>query len=585
MVNPLVLRFCLWLLSTTYFDFREQIYDKLASYVARRVDCYTLNTKIVGDLFPAIGIGNRRPNNNSSDLKFCKDVFKKCVGISVLQVDDSDALIPYTPAAIDAILARLSPNILNKLTVLSINKNLTPDMNIDRSKFNILMMVNHNEESSQLLQILLMKYNLLKRNPHVYLTVGGFSMDLKDHQVLLMSKSIKQLHLDGNITGRRSILLASGELPYCPLFTCFIVEHLNIDDSVPKPFMKAVKDGNFPNLRRIELIDCKLNDCEWQEVPEFSLDKGTKSDPSEMQKIISQLSELTLDNCFDINHIVSKRLERLAVIKLTNATHCNLLQLNDILREGKLPNLSALVARSSVFQGHMEFVSFVDELDPDHVQKLQKLSLQRVITQPGELKMFSLKLLYLQLRELDMSDTWNMTGNLSALVSQSFPRLNTLKLGSCELNSDDVMYLCHANVQGKLPELKHLDVSGHQDFAISDLFADSVQWNQLKTLSTSDLSVLNIVTECLTSLEELTLLISEHLDIVEVTRNWPRLLVLQLAEFPWLSGSLDNIASEIIDGVERGLFPTLKILRHRHRIISPSELFKLYKTNISVEQI
>ena len=328
-----------------------------------------------------------------------------------------------------------------------------------------------------------------------------------------------------------------------------------------------------------------MNDREWPEVPEFSLNKGTKSDPSEMQKIISQLSELTLDNCFDINHIISKRLERLAVIKLTEATDRNLLQLNDILRKGKLPNLSTLVARSSVFQDHMEFVSFVDELDPDHVQKLQKLSLQRVITQPGELKMFSLKLLYLQLRELDMSDTWNMTGNLSALVSQSFPRLNTLKLGSCELNSDDLMYLCHANVQGKLRELKHLDVSGHQEFAISDLFTDSAQWNQLITLSTSDLSVLNIDTECLTSLEELTLLISEHLDIVEVTRNWPCLLVLQLAEFPWLSGSLDNIASEIIDGVERGLFPTLKILRHRRRIISPSDLFKLYKTNISVEQI
>ena len=229
MVNPLVLSFCLWFLSEKYFAFSKEIYDKLASYTAKRIDCHTLDTQTVGHLFPAIDIRNQRPNNNRPDLKFYRDVFKKCVNISVLNLCDTLHYASVNSTTImDVVLARLSPNILNKLTVLSINKNLTPDMNIDRSKFNILMMVNPNVESSQLLQILLMKYNLLKRNPHVYLTVGGFSMDLKDHLVLLMSKSINQLHLDGNITGRRSILLAYGELPYCPLFTCFIVEHLNI---------------------------------------------------------------------------------------------------------------------------------------------------------------------------------------------------------------------------------------------------------------------------------------------------------------------------------------------------------------------
>ena len=41
--------------------------------------------------------------------------------------------------------------------------------------------------------------------------------------------------------------------------------------------MKAEKSGKFPNLRRIELIDCVMNNCEWPKVPEFLLVTGAKS--------------------------------------------------------------------------------------------------------------------------------------------------------------------------------------------------------------------------------------------------------------------------------------------------------------------
>ena len=149
--------------------------------------------------------------------------------------------------------------------------------------------------------------------------------------------------------------------------------------------------------------------------------------------------------------------------------------------------------------------------------------------------------------------------------------------------------MSQANVEGSLPQLKHLDISGRQELEINYLFTDSIQWNQLTTLGTTDLRVLNVEMESLSSLEELILMVSKSSEVVKVTRSWHHLQILQL-DLHRLYGKVDdkyrNIASQIIDGIERGLFPVLKTFRHSiHRFIPSSDLFKLYKTNISVEQI
>ena len=227
---------------------------------------------------------------------------------------------------------------------------------------------------------------------------------------------------------------------------------------MPSAFIKAVKKGKLPNLRRIELKECTLNDREWPEVPEFSLETGPKSDASLLQKIISQLTELTLDCRYDNSHIISKKLEKLASVKLAKATDHDLLQLNDILREDKLPNLSALVVHTSPFKESMEFDRFACEFDPKHLQKLENLLLQGFIVSSEGMKTLCQKLPYWQLRKLNMSESQGMTGNLSALLTQSFPRLNTLILRSCHLSSEDIETLVQTNVKGKLPELKHLDI-------------------------------------------------------------------------------------------------------------------------------
>ena len=143
MVNPLVLNFCLWFLSKEYLESSKQIHDELTSYVAKRIDRYTLDTNIVGNLFPAINISNPWPDNILV-LKFFKDVFKKCADIRILHVRNLN---------VNTNLGRLSPNIFYKLRVLTIKDGERRDVK-NESDFNIVISASRTRDSLEILKLL-----------------------------------------------------------------------------------------------------------------------------------------------------------------------------------------------------------------------------------------------------------------------------------------------------------------------------------------------------------------------------------------------------------------------------------------------
>ena len=518
MVNPLVLIFCLWFLSKEYFKFSEKIYDKLTSFVAKRIDRYTLDLDNIEDIFPAISIRNSKHDNNELLLKFFGCVFKKCVKIRVLYVPIKASMFSDNSNGrneVNTILGRLSPNILDKLTVLTITDYMPHDVNIDlRPNFNIVISTHNTHDSLEILKLLLTKYKLRKRNPRVYLRIKDSFIDFHEDLTPLMTKHVKEMRLDVRGIYPRFTLIASSDFPFCPHFTHFTADSYDIDDSVPAAFMKAVKEGKLPNLRRIELDHCTVNDCEWPEVAEFSLRPNTRFDASKIQKLVSNLTELVLDSfdsSGDVDYRISTHLTKLTILKITSH---NLLQLNDVLSVGRLPNLSALSVRVST-----TLDEFLDEFDLQQARKLENLSLQSFNISSRKLKLLCQKLPYLQLRELNLSNSNSITGRLSFLFIHGFPRLNTLKVKSCYLISKDLRALCQANLKGKLPQLRYLDI----------------------------------------------------------IRSWPHLQKLQL-------GLLGHQISEIVDAVKQGLFPALETFRYSGHAISASDLFKLYKANISVEK-
>ena len=150
---------------------------------------------------------------------------------------------------------------------------------------------------------------------------------------------MKELHLSGY--NSRPSLSASGEFPFCPKFTHFTANNYHIDDSVPTAFMKAVKEGKFPNLRRIELRECTMNDCEWPEFPEFScvLRGITMFDRSPMQKLLLKLTELTvleIEGPLHIDRLIPFPLEKRSVLRLEHLMATKLQCLNSMLKQGML---------------------------------------------------------------------------------------------------------------------------------------------------------------------------------------------------------------------------------------------------------
>ena len=119
-----------------------------------------------------------------------------------------------------------------------------------------------------------------------------------------------------------------------------------------------------------------------------------------------------------------------------------------------------------------------------------------------------------------------------------------------------------------------MDISSNFDIKSSDLFTHSAQWNQLKTLCTTDENILNVEPEFLTSLEELVL--SELFGLPSITRCWSGLKMIELDH--------QKAILSIADGVERGMFPDLTIVKLQHYLYSDIKLslFKLFKAKIIV---
>ena len=390
MVNPLVLRFCLWLLTEKCFNFSQDIYQKLVLFADKQIDFHILDTKAVEEVYPAMNISEALRNKDSLKLIFFKDILEKCQCVHVLIIRHGESIYEHA----DGVLGLMSSNFLSKLTCLSIT-NSSPS--IHRDPLAISIGPTDPETFNKVLNNLLPKYNLLKRNPQVYATVDSGSCESLDLSTL-MTKHIKQLHCFGFDDHSLPTLFVSGKFPHCPQLTHFILEGCNVDDSVPSALTKAVQQGKLPNLKRIELNFCKVSDCEWPSVPEFSFINDEMLDLRQMQKLSVLMLEL-LD------------------------TH-NLQKVNYILKKGNLPNLLQLsiINLMTEYTDSVRLQKFLDEFDPAQMAKLEKLTLQQFFISAEELQMLSEKLTAVRLTELDLFDSSGFSGSLSALFTHSFPQ-------------------------------------------------------------------------------------------------------------------------------------------------------------------
>ena len=112
MVNPLVLRFCLWLLTEKCFNFSQDIYQKLVLFAAKQIDFHLLHIKAVEEVYPAMNIAEALRDKDSLKLIFFKDILEKCQCVYILIIRHGESIYEH----VDGVLGLMSSNFLSKLT-------------------------------------------------------------------------------------------------------------------------------------------------------------------------------------------------------------------------------------------------------------------------------------------------------------------------------------------------------------------------------------------------------------------------------------------------------------------------------------
>ena len=121
-------------------------------------------------------------------------------------------------------------------------------------------------------------------------------------------------------------------------------------------------------------------------------------------------------------------------------------------------------------------------INPPLIRNLKSLALRRFILFP----LCSTALLPVsRLEKFDISCNSTLKGLLHLTLSRVFPVLSTLIVSDCALTQGDLKSIAKAGSVGKLPELRHLDVSQNEDLTnhIEVLFCYDQTWPALHSLN------------------------------------------------------------------------------------------------------
>ena len=239
------------------------------------------------------------------------------------------------------------------------------------------------------------------------------------------------------------------------------------------------------------------------------------------------------------------------------------------LFERPWPKLQGLSLKCEPFEGEMnQSISVVKQLTDcsGMIPDLSTLRLVNNISCISHLKSLTQITVNQKFLHLDISQSPGVKGNLHMLLCRGFPSLEAFILSGCELIADDLRSLAKANANGKLPRLKHLDVSCNEDLNLKDLFQFNCRWNHLLKLNaellydTSNFRWLcdKVNSGCLGSLEELRLWAPHHKHDLFTTPL--SLQHLHRLEVVLLDHNCDggNVFGSLANSCKRGDLPALR---------------------------
>ena len=414
----------------------------------------------------------------------------------------------------------------------------------------------------------------------VQMVAKGDELDLSE----VAKVDIKQLHLMGPLS-RRSRLLSNSDISFSPSLTHLILNRLEIDKLLIRALSKAAQTGNLESLSQLRFVACKglkkklpelFQTSRWPHLTELDLYQSDL-DPSDIQVLcdvpLPCLTSLALSlDCVEIlkgNWLIlfSHRWTKLSRLSLHGVPFDSCAGLYEALTRENFPSLQSLHMSTNVNLGlnteGLSIIPSVSDLALNHFRL------------EADLSRFAQSSVIHSLTKLNLSHCSGITRNLGCLLSEEFPSVSSLLLSGCVLGPQDFSHLAQASVNGKLPELKHLDVS-HNMSDLDGLFEYPCKWGRLEYLNienepnatsgpTSNPSSLDILAKkvrsgCLGSLRELRFTAGDGNYYPRTTRNlrWSSLSTLHISH---AGNECSAVLEPIAHAVEDGQFPLLSVVR------------------------
>ena len=538
MVNPLFLHFCLWLVSSSEkyvaLPNRETVSNTLLTYMLSRTYTSQLHISAITRLYSAVDFKRAVKENDELSLIFFGSFLERIDKVKSLTIradQPIDWLLTHLhPAFTDLTLLRLCSkrytSAQNRTTFIGLISETLPltlpqfTTSTFCDKYLNIVLTDEIFRSEQFKKVL-SHCKFLDRPPAVYLYLqSGNRTELTN----LLHKDLHKIHV---LSTHAPTVTFTREVMRCPFLS-----HLSIvgrfDKKIFLELNRAVQSRNLPQLTHLSfagIIDQlpSLFHPVWSSLRYLNL-YGCQLSSDYIRTLLSLKTESRLRS-----DAMFGRLTCLTMIWVTvaDATVALLREVLDQRERNNLTELNLSIPLCSI-----------KTLKPELFAELTILRLEGSIKSPDDLKHLSNTVKNLKLQILDISHSSGITGTLSTLVGQTFPCLTTLVLSDCGLNSEDLRALAKGNVEGRLPELRHLDISRNiEDF--DSLFSSECKWDNLVSINIrNDFSLDDslkcleafVKLGCLCSLETLRFYVDAAKKVCTQPSGtkWPKLVTLEI---------------------------------------------------------
>ena len=506
MTNPLFFHFCLWLLfnSSEYFTFtnKDHICQTLQRSISGKLSRSELSLPKMEEQYQAMNMKDVWQKSDQSIRNFFIGIFAQCVEVRTLVMGQEcplEGILTLMCPMLESVMyvamgGEFGIHTLNKFQLtLSVNQFGTLE---SKPQTSYMKGIHFTSCTSDDVSTGIILKTVLDRT--LQISTGTCKIDSFSGFLQLLNQEckLKRLCIDA-IEVRTEDLI-----PKCIYLTHLTLKYQKLKNETMVALCSAVKSGSLPCLTHLSIVECDnislplLFASRWPilihldirrcdlDVSDFEILYSALRPPK--RRLLPKLSSLALSfnnvpKYTDAlnNLLVSSELPLTNLFLETTNAEANV----NFIEGMRWENMQKLTHLGMSLSWCLTIPICLDDIILDRVDGIKTLVLRNCVDNPETL-LIDVSTKCDSLTLLDITHCRVLSENLKELLANSFPYLATLVLENCRLSSEDVNSLTQAKIGGRLPQLRHLDIS-HNMLTYGDLesLVNSCSWKDLLTLN------------------------------------------------------------------------------------------------------